>query len=629
MQKDTFQSDNSYKSILEAAVEGILIAELATKKLIYANPAACSMFGYKNEQLLDLFVTDIHPEENLADVLELFESQARGEIELARAVPCQRRNGTVFWADINTSKVVLDGVPCNVGFFSDVTGRRDAEEAIDTSERLLLSVFDAVPDLLIVIDKTFRIRYTNFKGHDLIKQENEEKGKTCYGRFKLLDEPCEDCSALPVFEKGCIVEREMTNPADGLTREVRAFPIKNKKGEVTYVVEYVRDITERKQAEEDRLKLEKQIQQTQKLESLGIMAGGIAHDFNNLLSGIFGNIDMARMMGRNSEVGQYLETALGTIDRARSLTHQLLTFAKGGAPVKKTGNIRNFVRESAQFALSGSNVSCNFDLPETLWLCDYDESQLGQALDNLVINAQQAMPMGGRLTITGENISLNPMEHATLKEGNYVKLTVKDSGIGIPKEIQSMIFDPFFTTKQQGSGLGLATSYSIIKQHEGHIDVDSEPGAGSTFHLYLPACKNGEAHFEQSALNTHSGSGRVLIMDDEAVVRLTINHMIKTFGYDPDMAETGDQALNLFNKADASGEPYVAIILDLTIAGGMGGKEVVQKIRTVNTTVPVFVSSGYADDPIVADPQEYGFTASIRKPFTASELAKVFNEYVT
>ncbi len=623
-----FKSEHSYRAILEGAVEGILLADLETKHIAYANPAACTLFGFSLEELLELKVLDLHPPEHIDEVLKVFEAQARGEMELACSIPCQRKNGTTFYADINTSRCEIDGVAYNVGFFTDVTERQSVEEAIFTTERLLVSIFDAVPDLLIVIDRNFKIRYTNFKGHDTIEQKDPEKGKTCFGRFKLLDEPCEDCTALPVFETGCTVEREMANPVDGITREVRAFPIKDQKGEVIYVVEYVRDITERKQAEDNRLRLEKQILQTQKLESLGIMAGGIAHDFNNLLSGIFGNIDLARLMSKDDTIKDHLDTAMRTMTRAQSLTHQLLTFAKGGLPVRKTGDLGRFVKETSKFALSGSIIKCKYTIPNDLWNCDFDENQLGQAIDNLIINALQSMSTGGIIRIVGSNIIIGLGEHNTLPAGKYVNIAIEDKGIGIPVDIQSRIFDPFFTTKEEGSGLGLATTYSIIKKHDGHIDVTSEPGKGSTFTLYIPASGDTIEESPQEEADTHTGKGVILVMDDEMVVRFTLKEMLKSFGYASVSAKRGEEALVFFRDAQNQKEPYAAIILDLTIAGGLGGKEVVEEIRKVDQNIPVFVTSGYAEDPIIAKPQEYGFTASLKKPFTTSELASLLNTYV-
>jgi PAS domain S-box-containing protein len=387
------------------------------------------------------------------------------------------------------------------------------------------------------------------------------------------------------------------------------------------------DITGRKQAEAERLKLEQQMQQTQKLESLGILAGGIAHDFNNLMGGIFGYIDLANEESDNRKVTMYLSKAMNTIDRARGLTAQLLTFAKGGAPVQKITPLFPFVQETANFALCGSNVSCCFDIAENLLSCNIDKNQISQIIDNIVINAQQAMPGGGAITISAKNIVLEIHEHFTLAPGDYVKISISDSGIGIPKEIVPRIFDPFYSTKTKGHGLGLTTCYSIINRHGGAIDVESEQGKGSTFHIYLPASKKSGIVNAPSVVR-HTGSGTIIVMDDEEVMRDSIRKMLEKLGYSVECKNNGKEVVEFFlnvtkNKHDISG-----LILDLTVPGGMGGKEAIAEIRKLNAKIPVFVTSGYADDPIIKNPAEYGFTASICKPFRKFELAEMFEKHL-
>lgn len=317
---------------------------------------------------------------------------------------------------------------------------------------------------------------------------------------------------------------------------------------------------------------------------------------------------------------------MSTISRAKGLTGQLLTFAKGGDPIRKTGTLFPFIQETALFCLSGSNVSCRFDIPDNLWLCDFDEGQISQVISNLVINAKEAMmPMGGSIEISARNAIIGAGEHAPLPEGNYVKVSIKDSGNGIPEDIRPRMFDPFFSTKEKGSGLGLALSYSIVKRHGGYIDVESEPGKGSTFHIYLPASKNvSDAKAPKSAA-THKGSGRILLMDDEDFIRESFGHILEKMGYSVVYAKDGQEALNILTEEERSGRPFVAIILDLTIKGGLGGLEIIGDVRRLNPGIPVFVSSGYSEDPIMSRPNDYGFTDSICKPFTKVELAEMLN----
>ena len=379
----------------------------------------------------------------------------------------------------------------------------------------------------------------------------------------------------------------------------------------------VRDISVRKKSEKELLKV-------QKLESLGILAGGIAHDFNNLMSGFFGYIDMARENSKDESVSQYLQKAMNAIDRTRALTHQLLTFAKGGTPIQNIDHLFPFVQEVVHFSLSGSNIACCFTVPEDLWACNYDKNQIGQVIDNLVINARQAMPEGGIIEIIAQNITFADNVHPLLVKGNYIKLSVKDSGIGISKDSITKIFDPFFSTKPKGHGLGLASCYSIIGQHGGCIDVESEPGKGSTFIVYLPAKIVKIQRKKGNTVKTHKGCGTFLIMDDEEVVRGAIEAMLKSFGYNVVHKENGIKTIEFFKE----NRTITGMIFDLTIRGGMGGKETVAEIRKVDKDIPIFVVSGYSEDPIMKNPAEYGFSASICKPFVLAELIEMLEKHM-
>ncbi|MBN1131057.1 MAG: response regulator [Chitinispirillaceae bacterium] len=389
------------------------------------------------------------------------------------------------------------------------------------------------------------------------------------------------------------------------------------------------DITGQKRAEEKRMIFERQVQRSQKLESLGVLAAGIAHDFNNLLQGVYGYIEIANRESKDDRITGYLSEALNTTGRARSLTRQILTFAKGGAPVRKTSPLFPFVQETVQFALSGSTVASRFTVPENLWICSIDKNQIVQAINNIVMNAQQAMRDGGTIEITAANIMLREKEHPPLTKGNYVKLSITDSGCGIPKEIMDHIFDPFFTTKEIGHGIGLTICHSIINRHGGCIDVESEPGKGSTFHLYLPASTEAVSLPAQETPISHAkhaGSGAFIVMDDEKIIRDTIEHMLRSFGYTVVCTKNGKEACRAVVEENKANHAIAGMIFDLTIPGDMGGKEAVAEIRKLNAEVPVFVISGYDDDPVMADPCKYGFTASICKPFRMAELAKLLEK---
>jgi PAS domain S-box-containing protein len=421
---------------------------------------------------------------------------------------------------------------------------------------------------------------------------------------------------------GPVVFEEEWKEKDGSVRtiEVRKFAIR--RGDCPpYLGTTIHDVSDRK-------RIENKLQNTQKLESLGVLAGGIAHDFNNLLGGIYGMVDCARMEPVREKSNDFLVKAVATLDRARALTRQLLTFAKGGSPVKKKERLTSFLQDTVQFALSGASVSCRFDLQQNLACCEIDRNQIGQVIDNIVINAVQAMPGGGTIEVSARNVRITEKDHPVPNAGDYVRISIKDQGIGIPKEYLSRIFDPFFTTKQTGHGLGLATCFSIMNRHGGCIEVESEPGKGSSFHLFLPACAAPGAHGDGQTASTHSGSGVFLVMDDEEVMRDSIGAMLSSFGYDVALVGDGAEAIKYFSEAVASKRDIAGMLFDLTVPGGIGGKEALTEIRKLCSTTPVFVSSGYAEDPVMASPTLYGFTASICKPFLLANLAELLNAHV-
>ncbi|MBP7633734.1 PAS domain S-box protein [Candidatus Ozemobacteraceae bacterium] len=387
------------------------------------------------------------------------------------------------------------------------------------------------------------------------------------------------------------------------------------------------EIHYRRIAEEEKKKLEDQIRQTQKLESLGLLAGGIAHDFNNLLTGIFGNLEMASLhCAAGSPAREFLDKARGVFSRAHSLTKQLLTFSKGGAPTKKTGNISKLLRDASMFAISGSKAACLFDIAEDLWLCDYDENQLSQVIDNIVINARQAMPDEGLIRISACNVRLEKTPVPRNGDGRYIHISIADTGIGISPEVRERIFEPFFSTKQQGSGLGLATAFSVVKRHGGFITVDSTPGAGTVFHIYLPASqRKAEAETTAASGIDHHGQGTILIMDDEPSLRELLSILLRQMGYTPLCTADGQQAIQALQELRQRGETCVGAILDLTVQGGMGGKAAGTELQRIDPTLRIFATSGYSDDPVMANPEQYGFAGKIEKPYLLKDLAEILS----
>jgi signal transduction histidine kinase/CheY-like chemotaxis protein len=394
-------------------------------------------------------------------------------------------------------------------------------------------------------------------------------------------------------------------------------------GDIIGSIESIRDITALREAEAERLRFSK-------IESLGILAGGIAHDFNNILTIILGNIGLAMLYSKIEPKAQdRLAQAEQACQRARALSGQLLTFAKGGEPIKKIVPIANLIIESARLSLSGSKSRCEVSIPDNLWLVEVDIVQINQVIGNLLINADQAMPEGGIIKIKAENISLKAKSKLTISKGKYVKLAIADQGVGISPQYLDKIFDPYFSTKQKGSGLGLSTAYSIIKNHSGQIQVESQLGVGTTFYIYLPATDKGVPADEPETVKPTMGQGKVLVMDDEEMVRDVLGGMLSQLGYEADFASDGSQAIEKFVKAKETNQPFAAVILDLTIPGGMGGKEAIKELLKIDPQVKAMVSSGYSDDPIMADFQKYGFSEVIAKPYRVSELSKILQRVIS
>ena len=582
--------------------------------------------GYDADEFVSkpaFWVERIHPEDKeriLKSLSDIFEKGSH-----SYEYRFLHKDGTYRWM-LDTMRLVHDdkGNPADIiGNWMDISARKRIENALRESEEKWRHLIENLPDLIAIVSQNGTIQLLNRTFSGVSPQEIVKK--SAYD-FVLPDYHDALRSAISrVFSTGSHERLEVGAVVSGggavVMAEVRIVPV-FRDNQVTAATCIVSDITEQKKVQEELLK-------TQRLESLGILAGGIAHDFNNLLSGLFGFIDLAR---RDTEyktrAHDYLDNAMNCFSRARDLTQQLLTFSKGGDPVKKVLSIYPVLRGSVKLSFSGSNVRSEINVDPLIKFIEADRNQLNQVFNNVFLNARQAMPDGGVVTIEAGNTKLRAGDVKDLPAGKYIRVSVKDQGTGISKELLPKVFDPFFTTKQFGSGLGLATSYSIIKKHGGNIAVESEMGTGTTVTVLLPATEK-EIAEEEQAVRIQKGTGKILLMDDERMIREVAGELLKYIGYDVECVKNGEEAVVAYKDAMESGKEFNAVIVDLTVVGGMDGEKTMQKLLEIDPNVKGIVSSGYSNSPVMGNPGKYGFIASIAKPFRGEKLAQLLNEILS
>jgi PAS domain S-box-containing protein len=516
----------------------------------------------------------------------------------------------------------------NILLKEDIEKRQLAEKALRESEEKYRGLIETASDAIFVIDpETGEIIDVNRKGLELIGRSSDE----IIGLDHSHLHPSDDTEKyIELFRKPV---SQITPPdvsynvlhKDGYRIPVEISTSAMKLGDRKIVQGIFRDIRE-------RIKLEEEIQKAQRLESAGILAGGIAHDFNNLLTAILGNISLAKNFVDYSDkvLERLVQTEKATV-RAKELTQQLLTFAKGGVPVTRTVDLSNTIVESSEFVLRGSSLRCECYIADDLWPVEADIGQINQVIHNLVINASQVSPEGATCRIEAKNIIIEDSDPIPVTEGKYIKISVHDEGSGIKPENLNRIFDPFFTTKKTGTGLGLPTAYSIIKKHGGLLTVDSNVGKGSTFNIFLQASDRTVLPVSGNGADAklREGEGRILVMDDEDFVREIATDLLQHLGYTVETAVEGNEALALYKKALDEGDRFEAVIMDLTIPGGMGGKEAIQELKKLDPEAIAIVSSGYANDPILAKYKEYGFDGVVPKPYKVEELAETLHKVIT
>lgn len=503
---------------------------------------------------------------------------------------------------------------------------RRQQKQIEREKELLAVTLRSIGDGVIATDTRGKVTLINKVAEDLTGWSQEDAaGKPLPEIFHIINEktgkPCENPVTI-VLDTGRSVSRENHKTLiakDGSKCSIAdsGAPISDSNQQTIGTVLVFRDVSQERRFLEE-------LEKVKKLESVGVLAGGIAHDFNNILTGITGNLSLATLqLEPGHSAGKFVQTAEKATFRASLLTKQLLTFAKGGEPIKESSSIYEIIQDSCEFSLVGSAVDCKIKCTKELWNSDIDKGQISQVMQNLIINSSQAMPGGGSINVLCENYPHNAAENRELPlpAGDYIRVRVKDNGAGIPTTALKNIFDPYFTTKQEGRGLGLAVCYAIIKKHQGLISCHSELGHGTTFTIYLPASDKAAVKQETSQVSP-SGKGRILLMDDDETIRDVAEHMLAALGYSVDSACDGEETLSKYKEAMEKQESFLVVIMDLTIPGGMGGAEAAQKLIKIDPQAKIIVASGYSNDPIMANYQDYDFCSAIAKPFDIHNMGR-------
>ncbi len=625
--------------VLDSSNVGVFILD-SNFKVVWINKAIEDFFKIKREEVLNKDKKKLvqekikyifeDPESFSQKVLSSYENNTYIEQFECHVLPDDNRKER--WLE-HWSRPISTGLykGGRVEHYTDITLKKQIEGALKESEEYLRITLRSINDGVIATDTKGIVVQMNPAAETLTGwKEEKARGKHISSLFEIKESTSgETIKSMveEVLETGKFqyeTEYVMLKAKNDIYYiSCSASPLRDDTGNIRGVVFVFRDETEKMQIQKEQLKLKK-------LESIGILAGGIAHDFNNILVGIFGNLELIKAkLPSPHPVSCHIETAFLALEKAKNLTSQLLTFAKGGEPILEAVDVEAVIKNTVKFHLSGSNIKPHFQFSSDLWMIKADKSQLFQVIANLVINAKEAMPEGGSLYIYGENVLEPSLPSGKILSGHYVKITLRDEGCGIPEKYLDKIFDPYFSTKQMGSGLGLAITYSIVKKHRGNIWVESKPGEGTTFYILFPAdirYKKEEQRDSTSYEEKEKVSDKyILLMDDEEMIREVAAELIEVLGYKVETAKDGAEALEKYIENKKKGKPFDVVIVDLTIPGGMGGMETGERILSLDPEAKIIVTSGYSTDPIMARFRDYGFKGRLVKPFKLEELRQVLN----
>jgi len=624
------ESENKFRTYTELTSSAIYIHQ--GDHFRFVNKAGELISGYSKDELMQMNIWElVHPSYKRI-MQKRFQSRMQGENALSRyEFKILTKDQRERWLDFTGQMILYDDKPALLATVFDITERKDAEAAVLAEKERLMVTLRSIGDGVITTDVQGIITLMNDRAKEILDCDAEcivgsKLSKILYlfdertgvKKTKIIEQVLSGTGT--DFEESNLVVNTMANRQKYIS--LVGSPLRDKHSQIIGAVMVLRDVTEKRQMEQELIK-------GQKLESVGVLAGGIAHDFNNILTAIIGNLSLAKLqLDPADAVLHRIENAEKASARAQDLTQQLLTFSKGGAPVKQLASIEEIIRDSVGFILSGSNVKPRLEFGENIPAVEVDSGQISQVIQNLIINADQAMPNGGNIHIKVKALNISATSVLHLQPGNYVRIDIADEGIGISPEYLDKIFDPFFTTKQSGSGLGLATSYSILQKHGGLIKVQSDLGEGTTFSLFLPASADSSVRTDNETIDIKNfhGHGRILVMDDESLIHETIKDMLNNLGYELTLTRDGSEALDAYQKALKENNKFHVVIMDLTIPGGMGGKETIQKLLQIDASATAIVSSGYSSDPVMSNFTEYGFKACLRKPYRVEEIISVLEK---
>jgi len=621
-------SESNYRQLFNSEPDAIIIADAETNQIVDVNPAALNLYGYGYDEICRLQAVDLSAEpqksaKHIHQVLSDESSDGDGYREIIQRLH-KSKDGKKFPVEIAHGFYNRDGRKMICAIMRDISERKRMENELAAEKERLTVTLRSIGDGVISTDLEGKITLVNKVAEELTGWKEEEAiGKPITEVFHIVNEFSRNRGEDPVgkvLQTGGIIglaNHTLLISKDGKEHVIAdsGAPIMDSQNKTIGAVLVFRDITEKR-------KMEKELAKVQKLESLGVLAGGIAHDFNNFLTAIIGNLSLAKL---DAPFGDQVIAQLNGIEKAslqaKALTQQLLTFSKGGEPVKKWVNLAELIRNSAVFSLRGSNVRCDFSISENLLPVEADEGQIGQVINNLVLNADHAMPEGGVVKINVDNFYLAPDNEFSLPEGPYLRVSFRDHGVGIRPDHLVKVFDPYFTTKQKGSGLGLTVAYSIIDKHNGRLTVESELGQGTIFTIYLPASEKPTNQKIDEEMGLFIGKGKLLLMDDEEFIRDVAVKMLNKMGYEVLVAKDGNEAISIYRQAQQAQEPFDVVIMDLTVPGGMGGKEAIQELKKLDPDIKALVSSGYSNDPIMSNFSDFGFEGVVTKPYRIQDMS--------